>query len=250
LDREPQELLGYEFDANYGTPYVKKKSVSTTFPTFCGPCAATPDSELAYQVAKSIAGNNPIHVPQGQVPQGLPLQMPQVQQPLPVPIQEPFQQPFLSPSPSPSPSADPYYKPKCLINNQAFGIKSIFPCMWNTMQAIFYDFDHWGQLPKSGFGSKLSYTLGRDDRPFYLILWVLAMLIFILILWLIFGGHRRHIHGVNPLYQQHIYNPYNPYMVPPANPAFQQAYRCPPCAPCAACPQCPQCPPPAVVARA
>jgi hypothetical protein len=45
--------------------------------------------------------------------------------------------------------------------------------MMNTLQGIGYDLQHWSELPAQGPVDKASFVLGRDSRPFYMLLWFL-----------------------------------------------------------------------------
>jgi len=96
-------------------------------------------------------------------------------------------------TPSPSvPSPSPYDKPECVLDNPKFSLGEVLPCTWNTVEGIAYDIRHWSQLPKQSFLSKFAYVLGRDDRPFYLILMAVVIILTILILRaILFGGGRK-----------------------------------------------------------
>lgn len=45
--------------------------------------------------------------------------------------------------------------------------------MLNTLQGIGYDLQHWTDLPAQGPVEKATFVLGRDSRPFYMLLWFL-----------------------------------------------------------------------------
>ena len=75
----------------------------------------------------------------------------------------------------------------CAMNTVA--VMDIYPCVANTLKGIVYDFQHWKELPvaKDTTGEKLKYTFSRDDRPFYILVFIVSLLLIILLLKLIFS---------------------------------------------------------------
>ncbi|HEY9815624.1 MAG TPA: hypothetical protein V6D20_07480, partial [Candidatus Obscuribacterales bacterium] len=99
--------------------------------------------------------------------------------------------PSPTPTPTPTPSPSPYYDPHCILDNPGFKLTEVPPCTWKAMEGIVDDFQHWDKLPKKGTGAKLGYVLGRNDRPFYLIMSVIGLLVLILTFKLLFSRGSR-----------------------------------------------------------
>lgn len=95
-----------------------------------------------------------------------------------------------TPSPTPAPSPSPYEDDKCLLNNTQFSVPGIPSCVWKTWEGVAYDMEHWGTLPPSDTWSKLGYVLGRNDRPFYLVVSVTMLLVVIMLLRVVFGTKK------------------------------------------------------------
>lgn len=112
--------------------------------------------------------------------------------------------------PSPS-SPSPYDKEACLLNNSKFSLTEVLPCTWNTIEGIAYDMKHWKDLPKPSTASKLGYVLGRDDRPFYLVLAAVGVVVAILLVRSLFFRSK----GSRPSEHHRVVTTYTPY-TPPA----------------------------------
>lgn len=95
------------------------------------------------------------------------------------------------PVPAPAPSPNPYDDPKCELNNADFSLKEVLPCTLNSLKGIFYDFKHWKELPVSSTPSKLKYVFTRDDRIFYLVVVISAILLTIIMLKALFGSSKN-----------------------------------------------------------
>ncbi len=79
----------------------------------------------------------------------------------------------------------------CAFASTGYQWSRVPACMWNTLQGIVYDLMHWDELPvtRAGdAGAKLAYVFGRDDRPLYLLLDVLAVVLIVAVVRALLGG--------------------------------------------------------------
>lgn len=74
---------------------------------------------------------------------------------------------------------------KCDLENVE--LKEIAGCTMETLENVVSDFQHWDQVPGSNTGKKLQYIFSTDDRPFYLGLTVVFLILAALILKLVWG---------------------------------------------------------------
>lgn len=66
-------------------------------------------------------------------------------------------------------------------------MKHITGCTIQTLENVISDFRHWGDVPGSSVGGKLQYIFASDDRPFYLGLSLVILILLALILKLVWS---------------------------------------------------------------
>lgn len=67
----------------------------------------------------------------------------------------------------------------------AFGAKdytagTFFSCLFRSVGGVFYDIFHYGSLPVDGFGKKMSHIFVRDDRLYYMGIWLVILAVIFL----------------------------------------------------------------------
>lgn len=163
-DKQKQTVQGQDIEAHYGEPFDPSAPLleeTETEPNYC----ASVTSGVGYDVAKKMAESM---VQEAQM----------------------TQQPVCPEREGAAEAASPSATSSCRLKSEDFTPKSIPSCMVNTVKGIIYDFQHWKQLPKDSFFGKLGYAFGRDDRPFYLGIWLVLFIFFIVILMLLFGKKK------------------------------------------------------------
>ena len=80
----------------------------------------------------------------------------------------------------------PQAEPDC----DEYTAQTMLPCIWNSLMGIGYDLKHWDELPPPSSPGKLSFVFMRDDRPFYMSLLVIAILLAVVFIQWLMGRNN------------------------------------------------------------